>query len=448
MKIKIPESANKIINTLQLNGYEAYIVGGCVRDSLLNIEPKDWDICTSASPETIIDIFFDNDIIKTGIKHGTITILENGQAYEVTTFRSDGQYSDNRRPDNVKFINNITEDLARRDFTINAMAYNDDVGLVDIYCGITSLNNKIIKCVGDAHKRFNEDALRILRALRFSSVYGFSIEQKTSEAIHKNAKLINNIAPERISKELLELLLGKNVLNILLDYNDVISVIIPEIKKCIGFEQNNRFHQYTVYEHIAHAVENYQGNNSCVKLALLLHDIGKPLCYTEDKTGGHFYGHPDISHSIAKDVVDRLKLDNKTKQEVLTLVLYHDTIIEPTPKTIKKWLNKLGQETFFNLLDIRMADIKAHAEESQIERMKKTIKNRELAESILMEQQCFSIKDMQINGKDIIELGIPEGKEIGIILKDLLNMVIAGEIENDRDKLINHIKLITKNRLI
>lgn len=438
-KINMPDGAALILGMLKSCGFDAYVVGGCVRDSLLGLKPKDWDICTSALPEQVEDVFRDNRIIETGLKHGTVTIVMDDGQYEVTTFRTDGVYSDCRRPDNVTFVSNIEDDLARRDFTINALAYDGD-RLIDLYDGTCHLEQGIISCVGNANDRFNEDALRIMRALRFASVYGFKIADETAKAIHKNAKLLNNIAVERINVELCKLLCGKGVLQILLDYNDIIATIIPEFKSCIGFDQNNRYHQYTVYDHIVHAVDNYKGTDLTVRLALFFHDIGKPICYTEDENGGHFHGHGIPSRDIAEQVLQRLRFDNKTQKDVTELVLYHDSVIEPTLKTVKRWLNKIGEEQLLRLLDIRMSDILAHAEGTQESRIERCIAVRELMNSIIVENQCFAIKDLLICGTDILNLGVPQGKLVGEILNYLLDKVISGELDNNKEVLIDEVK--------
>ena len=438
-KIDIPNGAALILDKLKRNGFESFCVGGCVRDSLLNLQPKDWDICTSALPEQVEEIFKDNRIIETGLKHGTVTIIMDDGQYEVTTFRTDGVYSDCRRPDNVTFVRNIEDDLARRDFTINALAY-DGERLIDLYGGVRHLEQGIIACVGNADDRFNEDALRIMRALRFASVYGFKIADETAKAIHKNAKLLNNIAVERINVELCKLLCGEGALQILLDYNDIIATIIPEFKPCIGFDQNNRYHRYTVYDHIAHAVDNYKGTDLTVKLALFFHDIGKPTCYTEDENGGHFHGHGIPSRDITEQVLQHLRFDNKTQKDVTELVLYHDSVIEPTPKTVKRWLNKVGEEQLLRLLDIRMADILAHAEGTQESRIERCIAVRKLMNSIVAEKQCFTIKDLIIGGIDVLDLGVPQGKLIGEILNHLLDKVISGELDNKKAVLIDEAK--------
>ncbi|MEY8573187.1 HD domain-containing protein [Oscillospiraceae bacterium 21-37] len=436
----IPNGAQNIIDTLEASGYEAYVVGGCVRDSLLGIVPHDWDICTSAVPSEIESCFEDRRIVETGLQHGTVTIIEDGVSYEVTTFRIDGKYSDSRHPDKVTYTKDIDSDLSRRDFTFNAMAYNERVGLIDPFGGAFDLIRGEISCVGNANDRFKEDALRIMRALRFASTYGFTISERTNEAIHINKKLLNNIAAERIREELCKIVMGKGVLGVLLNYSDIIATIIPEIEPCIGFQQNNPYHQYTVYDHIAHAVSNYSGDDQSVKLALLLHDIGKPLCYTEDEKGGHFYGHGVYCHDVAEKVMERLRFDNRTSDEVLTLVLYHDAIIEPTTKAIKRWLNKIGPQRFCQLMDVRMADILAHTKGTQASRVDKCNMVKAVLEQVIEEEQCFSISDLAINGHNIMDLGVPEGKRVGEILKKLLDAVIAEDIENEHTALVEYAK--------
>lgn len=441
-KISIPRGAKNIMLILQHRGYEAYVVGGCVRDSLLGLEPKDWDICTSATPEEMKAIFSDCCIrtIDTGIKHGTITVnMDNLGKFEVTTFRVDGNYSDNRRPDSVEFTDSIYKDLSRRDFTINAMAANQ-AGLIDKFNGCEDLRNKTISCVGNPNDRFQEDALRILRAMRFASVYGFTIDDTTSEAIHKNKHLLKNIAVERIQCELCKMLQGQGALDVLLNYSDVIATIIPEMEPCIGFNQNNRYHEYTVYDHIAHAVSHYDGDDMVVRLALFLHDIGKPNCYTEDEKGGHFHGHGVFSYYNSEKVLTKLRFDNTTKKDVLELVLYHDASIEPTYKTVRRWLNKIGEKQFWRLLDIRMADIKAHAKGTQESRIERCNSLREIANEIIEQNQCFKLKDLVVDGHDVMNLcNIKEGKDVGRILNEILNAVINGELENERTAIVKYL---------
>lgn len=434
-RINIPEGAQFIIRLLEGDCHEAYVVGGCVRDSILGLEPHDWDICTSATPDEVLALCARHSIrtIATGLKHGTVTIRTPsiGAWYEVTTFRIDGEYSDGRHPDSVTFTSDVHKDLARRDFTMNAMAYNDAVGLIDPFGGEKALRNKEISCVGNPADRFQEDALRVMRALRFASTYGFSIEENTEKAIHQFAPNLNNIAVERIRTELYKLLFGKCVLDVLLNYSDVIATIIPELAPCIGFDQNNKYHEYSVYDHIAHAVSNYTGDDLSVKVALLLHDIGKPQCYTEDERGGHFYGHSVPSHDLAAAVAKRLRFDNCMRDDVLTLVLYHDAVIEPTYKVVRRLLYKIGEENFRQLLHVRMADIKAHAKDTQASRIERCLALHDIMEDVIRQEQCFSLKKLAIRGKDVMSFGVPEGKIVGDTLKHILNMVINGSVPNE-----------------
>lgn len=439
--IDIPGGAKRIIHYLQSAGYCAYVVGGCVRDSVLGITPHDWDICTSVIPDRMREILRSNGIktIDTGLQHGTITACMDDGNYEITTFRVDGKYSDNRRPDRVRFVGDLIEDLARRDFTINAMAYGDALGLIDPWNGSYDIHAKLIRCVGNPDDRFKEDALRILRAMRFASTYGFKIEEKTAEAIHRNKDLLKNISAERIQSELTKMLCGKGVLDILLEYKDVIAVIIPELEPCIGFEQNNPYHIYDIYDHIAHAVANYMGPDISIKMALLLHDVGKPECYSEDENGGHFYGHSVPSMRIAKDVMERLRFDNKTKQEVVDLVLYHDADIYPGTRSVKRWLNKIGYEMLDKLINIKGADNGAHSEMAQIAKPQRFWEIRRIASDVMNEQQCFQIKDLAVNGHDVMALGIESGPKVGKILNYLLNKILDEEIKNEHEVLMNEV---------
>lgn len=441
-RIRIPEDVQRAMCLLEIYGFETYVVGGCIRDSLLGLEPHDWDICTSATPDEMLAICAERGVktIETGLQHGTITVVIDGESYEFTTFRIDGKYSDNRRPDSVTFTSDLHEDLARRDFTMNAMAYNDLYGLIDPFNGEEALRRKEIVCVGDPADRFREDTLRVMRALRFASTYGFEIEENTAAAIHQFAPSLNNIAVERIQAELCKLLVGKGVLDVLLDYSDVISTIIPELAPCIGFDQKNRYHEYTIYDHIAHAVSNYVGDDLSVKMALLLHDIGKPQCFTEDERGGYFYGHGLPGHDLADAVTKRLRFDNKTRDEVLTLVLYHDSVIEPTPKAVRRWLNKIGEEKFRKLLDVKMADTKSHVKWAQESGIERCLALGKILDEIVEQEQCFSMKNLAIDGYDIMSFGVPEGKRVGDILRHMLDLVISGDIPNDADALMEAVK--------
>ena len=316
----------------------------------------------------------------------------------------------------------------------------DGERIIDPFHGQDDLNRRIISCVGNPDDRFGEDALRILRAMRFASTYGFAIEEKTSQAIHRNKEKLLNIAAERIQTELCKMLCGRGVLQILLEYSDVISVIIPEMSPCIGFDQNNKYHEYTVYDHICHAVENCGLNDIVIKLSLFLHDIGKPCCYTTDENGGHFYGHGVYSRDLAEKVLDRLRFDNKTKHDVLELVLFHDAVIEPTPKTVRRWLNKIGELQFSRLVEIRMADILAHKESTQQSRIERCVSLAAIAYEIVEQNQCFSLKDLQISGKDVMELlNIAEGKRVGFVLNKVLDAVIDGSLKNERVHIVNYL---------
>lgn len=412
----------------------AFIVGGCVRDSLLGQQPHDWDICTSATPDELLEIFDDCRAIETGLKHGTVTLVILGEQFEVTTFRKDGDYSDGRHPDRVDFVSDIETDLSRRDFTINAMAWNNVSGLVDPFGGRFDLEKGLIRCVGDPDARFQEDGLRILRAMRFAAVLGFDIDASTGEAIHRNKYLLTHISAERINSELQKILLGRNALRILLDFADVIATIIPQMKPCIGFNQNNPYHQYTVYEHIVRSVDAYKGNDIVVKLALFLHDIGKPSCYTCDERGGHFYGHPLISKKIAQEVMRSLKFDNTTTYDVLELIECHDVVMVPTLKFARRWLNKIGKEQVFRLIDVRKADVYGQRENIFDERLERAAAFALCVKQVLDAAECFSMKDLAINGYAVMDMGA-SGKQIGVILNRLLEMVMEEQIPNEYNAL-------------
>lgn len=425
-----------IIDTLNKNGYEAYFVGGCVRDKLLNRNINDYDICTSAAPQEIINIFKNHKINMVGAKYGTI-IVDN---YEITTFRIDNKYINNRKPKDVTFTNNLIEDLKRRDFTINAMCWNGK--LIDPLNGKKDLDNYIIRCVGDPNLRFKEDALRILRAIRFSCQLSFNIEEKTFKALIDNINLLDNISYERKRNELNKILLSERV-DMFFDKYDWIlyKILIPEFYDCLNFNQNNTYHIYDVYKHIIYTTMEAKlfNNDLTLILAALLHDIGKPKCYTEENGIGHFYGHAKVSVEIAEDILKRYKYDNNTIKNVLELILYHDITFEPIKKFVKKWLNKIGKEQFKKLILLRIADIKAQNPSFIPERLDKVYKTNDILNQVLNEEQCFTLKNLAINGYDLINLGY-KGKEIGKILNNLLNKVINDEIPNNKEKLLGEIK--------
>lgn len=436
----LPPQVEFALNKLNNVGYEAYIVGGCVRDILRGETPSDYDITTSAEPEQTKAVFSGERIVETGIKHGTVTLLKNGMPLEITTYRIDGDYTDNRRPNSVKFTETLTEDLARRDFTVNAMAYSPKTGVTDAFGGKEDLKNGIIRCVGDADRRFNEDALRIMRAIRFASVLDFEIEQKTKESIFKNKNLLKNISVERIAVELLKLLSGKNARKVILDYFEVLEVILPEISGMKGFDQKSRWHVYDILNHTALAVEK-SPEAPVLRLAALLHDCGKVDSFTVDERGvGHFYGHPEVSYEKAKNALARLKLDNATTAAVLTLIKYHDMPIEPTKPAVKKVLKLLGADLFFKLLDIKRADNLAQNLELTKDVLK-TIDNIEnIAKEIIKNNECFCLKTLAVTGADLINIGIPTGKELGEKLEFLLDAVINERAENKKEELLKLLK--------
>ncbi len=437
-KIIIPSYCKKILDTLKLSNFEGFLVGGCVRDSLMGVIPDDYDITTNATPDEMMKVFKDFKVIETGLSHGTVTVLVDGNSVEVTTYRIDGEYTDNRHPTNVKFTRNLKEDLSRRDFTVNAMAYNEETGLVDLFGGLADLENKVIRCVGDSDKRFLEDGLRILRAIRFSSKLGFNIEEKTAKSIIKNKHLLKNISKERIFVEFKKLLCGKNVENVLIEFKDVIAQFIPEIKPCFQFDQNTKYHCYDVYTHIVKTVSAIE-SDEVLRLAAFFHDIGKPKVYFTDEKGvGHFYGHNKVSEKIIEEILTRLKCDNATKNAVSTLVYIHDREVALTEKSVKRFLLKFSKQDFLNLLKIKRADASAHAKEYQ-DREEYISSLLKILEKIEKENQCFSLKSLKVNGNDLIELGYAPSKQIGVLLNKLLLSVIDGKVENDKQKLLDYL---------
>ncbi len=433
----IPEYVKKVARELTEQGYEAYFVGGCVRDDIMGNTPHDFDITTNASPEEMKKVFSQYRTILTGEKHGTVCVVSEGENVEVTTYRIDGKYSDSRHPEKVEFTRDVTEDLARRDFTMNAVAYNGEY--IDPFNGIGDIKNKIIRTVGDADQRFNEDALRIMRAVRFGATLGFEIESETKKSIHKNAQLLKHISPERIYTEFLKLLTGKYAEKILLEYSDVIGVFAPCILPCVGFDQKSRYHIYDVYTHMVKAV-SFAPFDPVIRLAAFFHDVGKPQCFTLDEKGGHFKGHPKKSRELAKDVFDYLKTDNDTKNTALDLIEHHQRGILPEKKYVKRFLSKFSYEFFDMLMEVQRADILAHSSIAMVN-LKDVEKLIELKNEVLRDKDCISLKTLAINGNDLIALGM-KGKEIGEKLSVLLEMVIDGEAPNEREKLLEKVKAL------
>lgn len=434
----LPLHGQKAIDILENAGFEAYAVGGSVRDFLLGKPFSDIDIATSALPKEILKEFADFRTIETGIKHGTITVIIDAKPVEITTFRVDGKYKDNRHPENVSFTKNICEDLKRRDFTVNAIAYNPKLGFIDPFGGKKDLKNKIIRTVGNPKERFSEDALRILRALRFSSCLSFDIENETAQAIHDCKDFLLEISSERINKEFTSLICGENAGKILYDFKDVISVFIPEIIPMIGFNQKNPHHIYDVYVHSLKVVENVP-DEKILRLCAFFHDIGKPPVFTLDDEGiGHFYGHQKESAKISIGILNRLKYDKKTIKDVIEIIKYHDITLE-NENNVKKWLGYYGDENFKRLLYIKKGDILAQNPEylynlnnlSYIYNIYKKVKKEKL---------CIKMSDLAVNGKDIMALGIPKGKKIGDILELILQKVVENSLPNQKNDILDFIK--------
>ncbi|MGN1315349.1 MAG: CCA tRNA nucleotidyltransferase [Lachnospiraceae bacterium] len=435
MTIALPEDVSRILKIIQSAGYEAYAVGGCVRDSLLGRKPDDWDITTSALPGEIKVLF--PKTIDTGIKHGTVTVMMNRVGYEVTTYRIDGEYEDGRHPKKVTFTPSLIEDLKRRDFTINAMAYNEEMGLVDVFNGTEDMEKKIIRCVGDARCRFEEDALRMMRAVRFSAQLGYKIEESTAEAIKEMASTLAKISAERIQVELVKLLVSAHP-----DYlrtaweNGLTEIFLPEFNHAMETEQNHPHHCFSVGEHILHAL-TYSPPDRVLRLALLMHDLGKPVVQTRDEKGtDHFYGHGAVGEEMAGQILKRLRFDNHTTEKVCRLVKYHDLRIEPSPKSVRKAMIKIGPEQFSTFLELQRADVLAQSEEKREEKLDTLARLKQVYQQILLEKNCLSLKELAVSGKDLMELGMKPGKELGEYLNRLLEHVIDQPQDNQRDVLL------------
>ena len=386
----------------------------------------------------MLEVFKDKRIIPTGLKHGTITVINGDGQYEITTFRTDGEYSDNRRPDSVTFVKNLYEDLQRRDFTINAMAYNDEVGLVDPFNGMEDIKYKKISCVGCAEDRFGEDALRILRAIRFAAQLEFTIMPGTDWEIHKQYKNLENISIERINSEFCKIASSDDFCVELLLYKDVFSLFIPELKDMFDFPQNNPWHIWDVFGHTIHAVEYCDSDELVVRLAVFFHDFGKPHSYQDGEDGiRHFKGHGKVSADMTDSIMKRLRFDNETRNNVVELVYYHDATFKVGKKYVKRWLNKIGEKQFRRLLQVKKSDNKAQNLELSSDRIKELNEIEALIDEVLQEDECFSLKDLAINGKDVMQImGIEQGSKVGDWLNKVLEEVIDGKMKNDREELI------------
>lgn len=437
-KILMPPQVEYAIRTLQQAGFSAYIVGGCVRDALRGEIPHDWDLTTSAMPLQTKDCFRNETVIETGLKHGTVTVLKDGMPLEITTYRIDGAYTDHRRPDAVTFTRNLRDDLSRRDFTVNAMAYHPDEGIIDLFGGQEDLARQRIACVGNPSERFDEDGLRILRALRFSAVLDFKIAPDTAAAIHAQKELLTGISAERIFSELSKLLCGIGAQRILREYADVLFTILPDLAPMYRFDQQNPHHCYDVYEHTLRAISAVPPE-PMLRFAALLHDSGKPSVFTKDERGGHFYGHAAVSTEIARNVLHRLKSDRKTLDTVCRLVEYHDLVF-PTPvseKHLKRVISKLGFDHTEALLLLHRADVSAQAESHRAERIAHSNALLDTLAKLRAADECLTIQKLAVTGNDLINLGVPQGKLIGTLLRTLLEQVIDGIIPNEPAALLN-----------
>lgn len=440
MEFNFPKAVIEIIEQLNYYGYEAYVVGGAVRDCLLGIPLTDFDITTSAKVEQIKEVFSDCKIIETGIKHGTLTVVKNSFTYEITTFRKDGEYNDFRHPDSVKFVSSLKEDLERRDFTINAMAYSPKSGFVDLFGGIDDLRGRIIRTVGDGEKRFNEDGLRILRAVRFSSKLGFKIEENTFNAMLKCKDNLDKISVERIFSEVTKTLCGKYAEGALRDCHEILFKVIPDLQPEYGFEQNSLSHDYDVFEHTLKAISLSESRTPVIMWTLLLHDIGKPHCYVYGSDGyGHFPGHMEASAKIADKLLKRLKASNDFRIRVTTIANFHDFSFKKGKVAVKKFISKYGKEIFADLLVVKKADCLAHSKHG----IAKYYPEVELITKAYAEinefDECCTLSQLAVDGNDLKNIGIYDEK-IGKLLNLALNKVMEGKLNNDKNEIIKFLK--------
>lgn len=434
-KINMPEKVKYILETLREAGFEAYAVGGCVRDSLMGKTPHDWDLTTSALPEQVKALF--RRTLDTGIQHGTVTVMLESEGFEVTTYRLDGDYEDGRHPKEVTFTSNLIEDLKRRDFTINAMAYNDEQGVVDEFDGIGDLERGIIRCVGDPEERFSEDALRMLRAIRFSAQLGYEIHEDTLDAIRKMAQNLKRVSAERIQTELIKTLVSDHpeVLRVAYEVG-LTAVFLPEFDRCMKTPQNNPHHCYNVGEHILHSVMAIRADK-VLRVTMLLHDVGKPDTLTIDENGiTHNHGHPEVGMDKTVEILKRLKFDNETIRQAARLVRYHDYRMEPSPKAIRRVAYMIGPELFWNLLEVQSADLAAQSEYQREEKESRVREVRVIYQRILEEGNALSVKDLAIGGNDLRAAGMKPGPQMGVVLNLLLDAVLDEPELNTKEKLM------------
>ncbi len=437
MKIFLPEYVKSVITRLEENGFHAYAVGGCVRDAIMGVLPHDYDICTDAHPEKVVEIFADHTVIETGIKHGTVTVLSEGNPIEITVFRSEAGYSDGRHPDSVTYSSSLAEDLSRRDFTINAMAYSDSEGLIDLFGGKDDIKNKMIRCIGKPEKRFSEDHLRIMRAVRFASVLGFKIADETKSAMLRLKSKLGIISYERIAEELSKTVCGDFFESVFSEYSEIFTEIIPELSPCIGYDQNNPHHSYTLGVHLAKTV-SASPKDKISRLSALFHDIEKPSVMSLDENGiSHFYSHAGKSAETAEGILKRLRFSNSDTEAVKTLIRYHDGVIEPDEAIVKRKLAKLGEDRLRRLLCLQRAD---RISQRSVDYGKDNFDAvTAVLDKILDEQACFSLKDLKANGNDMLSLGLV-GRDIGYALSFLLDAVIDGCVKNEKSELLSYFR--------
>ena len=433
-EISAPEEVKTALRKLHENGFAAYAVGGCVRDSLLGKTPVDWDITTSALPAETERVFSDFRLVETGLQHGTVTVLFGDMPLEITTFRVDGDYRDARHPESVTFTRHLKDDLLRRDFTVNTLCWNEQEGVLDLCGGLADLQAGILRAVGEADKRFTEDALRILRGIRFASTLGFSIEPQTANSILRNRQLLSKVAAERIRVEFVKLLCGKNAAKILDDYREVIAVFIPEVRALFDCPQNTKYHCFDVYRHTLTALENIPAQED-LRLCMFFHDFGKPACRKTDENGtDHFKGHETVSAQIAEPILRRLRFDNKTVKTVTNWIAIHDTKSAVTKVAAKQLLSKIGVDNYRALILIKRADNRGKAQPHAIDGKLQCMEA--LLSEILENEECYSLRQLAVNGDDLKTAGITDGKQIHSTLQMLLEAVITGACENERAALL------------
>lgn len=440
VQIQLPEKVRYIIETIQAAGYQAYAVGGCIRDSILGKEPDDWDITTSAKPGEIKKLF--RRTIDTGIQHGTVTIMIDREGFEVTTYRIDGKYEDSRHPKDITFTADLKEDLRRRDFTINAMAYNEQEGIIDIFDGIGDIGRGMIRCVGNAKERFEEDALRMMRAVRFCAQLGYIMEEGTKEAIKELAPMLQKISAERIQVELVKLLVSDHPDYLRIAYETGITAqVLPEFDICMQAKQNNPHHCYHVGEHILHTLP-YVEADKILRLTMLFHDIGKPQTMTIDEEGiTHNHGHAALGEEITVQILRRLKFDNDTIDRVRKLVRYHDQKIDSTAKGVRRAINRIGEDLFPLLLRVKYADVMAQSDYQRSDKLHELETLQKIYDEIVERQECLSLKDLAVNGRDLIAAGMEPGKEIGAALQTLLDDVLENPGHNQKEYLLSLLSL-------